>query len=81
MTRTYCPQCREPMRVSVAVEPPDPSVGWFYPQYELMIDEQDCDCELTDTEQSIMAMNVINDYEESLGDDAAERYGRGYDDL
>ncbi len=80
MTQTVrCPQCREPMDVYVAVEPADPSVGWFHDQLELVIEDQECDCELTDKEQSIMAQNLVNEYEESVGED--DRYARGYDDL
>ena len=81
MTTVLCPQCRTTMEVSVAIEPADPSVGWFHDQLELIVEEQDCACELTEKEMSIMAQNLVNDFEESVGEDMAERYARGYDDL
>jgi hypothetical protein len=79
--RVRCPNCRGEMEVSLAYEPADPSVGIFHDGYELTVEDQDCDCELTAAQQSILAQNIVNDVQESIGADMADRYARGYDDL
>jgi hypothetical protein len=69
------------MQVSVYYSPPDPSVGLSH-DYEVYIEEAECDHELTDKQHEELFEELWDRKEEAKAAHYEDdRYARGYDDL
>lgn len=69
-----CPVCGMDIVVSIDIDPPAPEIGDYGYGFSGVVQEQECECEITDEHLHDIAKNEFDAMEEMEGEMAVDRY-------